>query len=97
MCDNMDCLEVVAILEANIRRRDDDIAVLIELLNSRQSSTTTSAEKVLEQIEKIISDRIQELKYPKSHDCVREAILGENQALWAQIKELRMQAERERG
>jgi hypothetical protein len=55
-----------------------------------RSSTTTSAE-VLEQIEKIISDRIQELKYPKSHDCVREAILGENQALWAQIKELRQQ------
>ena len=60
-------------------------------------SSTTSAEKVLEQIEKIISDRIQELKYPASGNCVREAILGENQALWAQIKELQQQAERERG
>jgi biotin carboxylase len=45
----------------------------------------------VEQIEKIISDRIQELKYLASGNCVREALLGENQALWAQLKELRAQ------
>jgi hypothetical protein len=68
------------------------------------SSASVSAEQVLDQIERTISDRIVELKSwinlaKINQDRKRELeilpILGENQAIWAQIQELWSQSERE--
>ena len=67
------------------------------------TSHSAAGEAVLDQIEKIVSGRIAELKSwiklaQINQDRKRELeilpILGENQALWAQIQELREQGER---
>ena len=66
---------------------------------------SAAGDAVLDQIEKIVSGRIAELKSwiklaQINQDRKRELeilpILGENQALWAQIQELRQQGERGR-
>ena len=72
----------------------------------RYARHSSAGEAVLDQIEKIVSGRIAELKSwiklaQINQDRKRELeilpILGENQALWAQIQELRQQGERDRG
>jgi hypothetical protein len=62
-----------------------------------------SAEQVLDEMEKLVSERIAELKsWMKLAEINRDRkrvleilpIIGENQALWAQIKELQVERER---
>jgi hypothetical protein len=82
---------------------EDDLFFMFKLfpdiekqIHLRPYNPQAEREKVLDELIQNVSERIQELKklMPVENDydrCVKHALLGENQAMWAQLKELRQE------